>query len=149
VAGGPAVALVVAAFSVVALAVVNRLLVTRSGPPATPEVPTDRRAPTGSFINYWRWRSDLEGATTSLSAYHAGVGPHLEHLLAARLSERHGVSLYGQPEVARSILCAKGRDLDLWSWVDPGRSTTAEAEAEAPGIPTRALARLVQRLEQL
>ena len=43
-------------------------------------------------------RRGLSDAMTSTAAYRAGLGPDLEHVLAARLSERHGVSLYGQPE---------------------------------------------------
>ena len=35
-------------------------------------------------------------------------GPDLQHLLAARLSERHGVSLSQQPDLARSLLCPRG-----------------------------------------
>lgn len=147
IAGGPATVLAVAVFSAIALAVVNRLLGPVLGPQTMPEVPRDRRVPTGSFINYWRRRADLKDATTSMASYRAGLGPSLEHLLAARLSEHHGVSLYREPEVARSILCAKARDLDLWPWVDPGRPPVGQADE--PGIPPKALARLVQRLEQL
>ena len=43
----------------------------------------------------------------------------LEHLLAARLAERHGVHLYQDPEAARRLLCRSGRDADLWPWIDP------------------------------
>ena len=147
VAGGPAVVVVVTVFSAIALVVVNRLQVRGTGPRPVPDVATDRLPPTASFINYWRWRNDLKGATASMSSYRAGLGPNLEHLLAARLSERHGVSLYRQPDLARSILCPKGRDVDLWAWVDPEQP--APAPVDAPGIPPRALARLVRRLEQL
>jgi hypothetical protein len=89
----------------------------------------------------------LNEGTLSGSSYQLGLGPHLEHLLAARLSERHGVNLYREPEAARQLLCANPRDDDLWAWVDPMRP--APGPVDAPGIPPRALARLVQRLEQL
>jgi hypothetical protein len=147
VAGGPAAVLVVVVFSAVALGVLSLLLPPGEAPPARPEAPEGRRAPSSSFINYWRMRRGLTDAMTSTAAYRAGLGPDLEHVLAARLSERHGVSLYGQPEVARNIFCANPRDADLWPWVDPaGR---AEVFGDGPGIPARTLARLVQRLEQL
>jgi hypothetical protein len=147
VAGGPAAVLVVVISSAVALAVLSLLLPSAEDPPARPEAPEGRRAPRSSFINYWRMRRGLTDAMTSTAAYRAGLGPDLEHVLAARLSERHGVSLYGQPEMARDIFCANARDTDLWPWVDPaGR---APEEADGPGIPPRILARLVQRLEQL
>jgi hypothetical protein len=146
-AGGPAAVLVVVISSAVALAVLSFLLPSGEAPPARPEAPEGRRAPRASFINYWRMRRGLTDAMTSTAAYRAGIGPDLEHVLAARLSERHGVSLYGQPEVARDIFCANARDADLWRWVDP--ASHAPDEADGPGIPPRTLARLVQRLEQL
>ncbi|MGA3218983.1 MAG: hypothetical protein ABSE77_07890 [Acidimicrobiales bacterium] len=147
VAGSAATVLVVLIFSALSLVVVNRLLAPVQAPPLEPEIPTGRRLPTGSFINYWRWRTDLTDAMGSMASYHAKLGPDLEHLLAARLSERHGVSLYHEPEVARSLLCARPRDLDLWAWVDPGRPMADRLDG--PGIPPQTLARLVQRLEQL
>ena len=139
--------MVVLVFAALSLVVVNRLLAPFEGSPARPEIPTGRRLPTGSFINYWRWRTDLADAMGSMASYHTGLGPDLEHLLAARLSERHGVSLYREPDVARRLLCARARDLDLWPWVDPGRPMAGRLEG--PGIPPRTLARLVQRLERL
>ncbi len=88
-------------------------------------------------------------------------GRCLEHLLAARLAERHGVSLYLDPDGARRLLCGNdnGRDADLWYWIDPAREA-ARAQARAygaadggtdrqPGIPPRTLARLIDRLEKL
>ncbi len=151
VAGGPAAVLVVVVFSAVALGVLSLLLPSGEAPPARPEAPEGRRAPSSSFINYWRMRRGLTDAMTSTAAYRAGLGPDLEHVLAARLSERHGVSLYGQPEAARDIFCANPRDADLWPWVDPARRAEGltERQADGPGIPARTLARLVQRLEQL
>jgi len=147
VAGGPEAVWVVVVFSALSLAVTSRLLTGGSGARTTPTVPTDRRAPGGSFIDHWRMRWGLSDAITSMSAYRAGLGPNLEHLLAARLSERHGVSLYGEPDLARSILCRTATDADLWAWVDPARPPVGELDG--PGIPARTLARLLQRLEQL
>jgi hypothetical protein len=134
-------------FSALALAVVNRLPGPAPGPPAKPEIPMGRRLPSGSFMNYWRWRTDLTDAMGSIASYHTNLGPDLQHLLAARLSERHGVSLHQQPDLARSLLCPRARDLDLWPWVDPGRPMADRLDG--PGIPRQTLARLVERLERL
>jgi len=105
VAGGPAAVLVALIFSALALVVVNRLPAPAPGPPAQPEIPTGRRLPSRSSINYWRWRTDLTAAIGSIGSYQTNLGPDLQHLLAARLSERHGVSLYQQPDLARTLLC--------------------------------------------
>jgi hypothetical protein len=147
VAGGPAAVLVVVVSAAIGLGVLSILLPSGEDPPARPDSPENRRPPSGSFINYWRMRRGLTDAMSSTVSYRAGLGPDLEHVLAARLSERHGISLYDQPEAARGILCPDAKYADLWRWVDPARPMTEEAEG--PGIPPRTLARLVQRLEQL
>ena len=147
VAGGPAAVLVALIFSALDLVVVNRLPAPAPGPPAQPEIPTGRRLPSRSSINYWRWRTDLTAAIGSIGSYQTNLGPDLQHLLAARLSERHGVSLYQQPDLARTLLCPRARDLDLWPWVDPQRPTADRLDG--PGIPRQTLARLVERLERL
>ena len=61
----------------------------------------------------------VQSSCERLSFYQAELRPVLEHLLAARLAERHGVNLYGDPEAARRLLCRTSRDADLWAWVDP------------------------------
>lgn len=147
VAGGPAAVVVALVFSAVALVVVDRLPAPAPGPPVQPEVTTGRRLPSRWSINYWRWRTDLTAAIASMGSYQTNLGPDLQHLLAARLSERHGVSLYQQPDLARSLLCPRARDLDLWPWVDPQRPLADRLDS--PGIPRQALVRLVERLERL
>jgi hypothetical protein len=146
VAGPPGTVIVAVVFAVVALAVASRLLAPAPAPPR-PREGDDERRPSTSFINYWRWRTAVVDATRSIAAYHAGLGPQLEHLLAARLAENHGISLYSDPDKARRALCASNKDADLWPWVDPSRPSPGPDEA--PGIPPRTLARLVHRLEQL
>jgi hypothetical protein len=147
VAGGPGTALVAVSFCALSLAVVNRLLVPDRGPPPKPDIATGRRLPSGAFISYWRRRAGLTEAMASIASYRVGLGPDLEHLLAARLSERHGVSLYHEPDRARSLLCPRGRDIDLWPWVDPGHPLAGRTEG--PGIPRRTLMRLVEAMERL
>jgi hypothetical protein len=101
----------------------------------------------GTFYGYWRRRSGLIDATQSLPAYDSVLRSTLQHLLAARLAERHGVSLHEDPGTARRLLCPDRRDETLWYWVDPARPPSA-AENQ-PGIPPRTLARLIDRLERL
>jgi hypothetical protein len=88
--------------------------------------------------------------TDSRAFYEADLRPVLEHLLAARLAEKHGVNLYTDPAAARTAFCRTRRDEALWRWVDPAQVLPAgEREREKHGIPRRTLARLVNRLEQL
>jgi hypothetical protein len=103
---------------------------------------------------YSHRRFVVRTATTSLGFYQGELRPVLEHLLAARLAERHGVHLYTDPEAARRLLCRSQRDADLWPWIAPGQKTgepktSGRGAAEQPGIPRRTLARLVDRLEKL
>ena len=61
-----------------------------------------------SFSRQWRRRSRLADAQASMTAYEAGLRGQLEHLLASRLAERHGISLYDDPAAARQRVC-RGR----------------------------------------
>ena len=56
---------------------------------------------------------------TQPGGYDSELRPVLEHLLAARLAERHAVNLYQHPDAARKLLCRSPRDADLWPWIDP------------------------------
>jgi hypothetical protein len=85
---------------------------------------------------------------TSRGTYEADLRPALEHILAARLAERHGVNLYTEPDQARSVFCRTRADQSLWPWVDPG-TAQPEKNRDRRGIPSRTLARLITRLEQL
>jgi hypothetical protein len=64
---------------------------------------------------YSHRRLVVHSAITSKGFYHGELRPVLEHLLAARLAERHGVHLYQDPEAARRLLCRHPRDADLWT----------------------------------
>lgn len=153
-AGTRAVVVVVVVGAVFVLGVLSRLLPAAPGPPAAPELVEGRRHSTSWFHSYWKLRARVKEATIDRASYESGLRPRLEHLLAARLSERHGVNLYRQPEQARRLLCAREADDDLWPWVDPAAGAPPPADgkpkrAEGAGIPPRTLSRLVQRLEQL
>jgi len=142
----------------VALALVGlrALIELEEEPPRRPE--SHEFGPSQSFIGFWRTRSDVFDATRSLSAWDHELRPRLTNLLAARLSERHGISLADDPDAARDLLNAgrhhrhgrrdqPGR-LDLWTWIDPQRPTPPGAGSKA-GIPPNVLAALIDRLEKL
>jgi hypothetical protein len=141
--GGPAAMTIVVIVAVVAGCAVLRALLPSPVPPATPEAADPALAFGPSFsssLDYWRKRARVGDGIASQSAYDAGLRQILEHLLASRLAERHGISLYD----------------DLWRWVDPaGQAAEPGGPGERrelrnmPGIPPRTLSRLVHRLEQL
>jgi hypothetical protein len=83
--------------------------------------------------------------------YDVELRPVLEHLLAARLAERHGVNLYQDPGAARRLLCQRRGDAVLWQWIDPDprHRELRAAVGDRRGIPRHVLARLVDRLEKL
>ncbi|MDR2986260.1 MAG: hypothetical protein LBV34_15600 [Nocardiopsaceae bacterium] len=125
-----------------------RTIIEPHEPPPAP--PSSREAgPSLIFFGFWRTRSDLSDATRSLSAWDNALRPRLTNLLAARLAERHGISLYEDPEAAKRLLTGgkRGRN-DLWIWIDPWRPTPPNAGAQT-GIPANVLAALIDRLERL
>jgi hypothetical protein len=157
--GGPAAMTIVVIVAVIAGCAVLPALLPSPLPPAAPEAadPTLAFGPSSSSsLDYWRKRARVGDGIASRSAYDAGLRQILEHLLASRLAERHGISLYDDPAAARRLLCPGGRDGDLWPWVDPARQPAEPAGPgerrelrTMPGIPPRTLSRLVHRLEQL
>jgi hypothetical protein len=130
----------------VALSLVGlRALIEPHQEPPLPEASQDL-GPSRIFFGFWRTRSDLDDATRSLAAWEAGLRPRLTNLLAARLSERHGISLADDPRAAEALLA--GTRHDLWRWIDPKRPAEPDA-ASRPGIPQHVLAALIDRLEKL
>jgi hypothetical protein len=136
--------------------------------PHRPEMPASQAQ--ASFTGFWRKRAGLVDGTRSAAAFDAGLRPTLQHLLAARLAERHGVSLRDDPDQARRLFCQGDRDDWLWYWVDPARPAIQGSEVSTrptsqsggrrgrrrrgqagsqQGIPPRTLARLIDRLERL
>jgi hypothetical protein len=102
--------------------------------------------PSRLFLGFWRTRSQLSDATKSQGAWDVGLRPRLTNLLAARLSERHGISLADDPRAAEALLT--GTRHDLWQWIDPQRPVPPDAGSR-PGIPANVLAALIDRLEKL
>ncbi len=153
-AGPMAIALVAMVSGVAGLILLRFLL-----PPAPPAAPggdlsgPDPAVPPpvlSTFTGTWRRQSRLADAQASRPAYEAGLRPQLEHLLASRLAERHGISLYDDPDAARDAFtggqpgCAV-----LWTWIDPARPAVTSQAGDLPGIPFRTLARIIDRLERL
>ena len=106
-----------------------------------------------SLSGYSHRRFVVQNSITSRGFYDSELRPVLEHLLAARLAERHAVHLYQDPEAARRLLCRHPRDADLWQWINPAQKDNASrrqvSTRDARGIPRRTLARLIDRLERL
>ncbi|MGN6677468.1 MAG: hypothetical protein ACTHKL_06745 [Streptosporangiaceae bacterium] len=145
---GPAaagfIAVTCSALSLLAL----RGLIEPHEPPPAPHL-AQEIGPSRTFFGFWRTRSDLSDATRSLSAWDNGLRPRLTNLLAARLAERHGISLAEDPDAARRVLTgSKPGRRDLWTWIDPQRQTPPDAGSR-PGIPPNILAALIDRLERL
>jgi hypothetical protein len=140
-----------AAVAVVAGCAVAAIVYLRTLVPAVARVDIREVLPSGqattSFLGVWRKRVTLRDATARMTSYDAELRPALQHLLAARLAQRHGISLYADPAAARRLLLPGPRDDALWFWLDPGRQ--AETDPKRPGIPPRALAAILDRLERL
>ena len=148
-AGLAVVAVVTAAVAMVVL----RVLL----PQLTPDESRKARvkAQARPLSGYSHRRFIVQTASSSLGFYQSELRPLLEHLLAARLAERHGINLYTDPDAARRLLCRSPRDADLWDWIAPDpeaarpASTTVRDRTDRRGIPRRTLARLIDRLEKL
>ena len=144
-----------AGLSVVAVAtaavatVVLRGLLPQLTPDPSKKAPQKLQART--LTGYSHRRFVVHTAMTSQNYYDGELRPVLEHLLAARLAERHGVHLYQDPETARRLLCRNPRDAHLWQWIDPATrpQDPPRGGPERRGIPRRTLARLIDRLETL
>jgi hypothetical protein len=104
-----------------------------------------------TLTGYSHRRFIVHTSMTSRSYYDSELRPVLEHLLAARLAERHGVNLYQDPAAARRLLCRSSGDAGLWRWIDPltRPQTPVRDGPERRGIPRWTLARLIDRLEKL
>jgi hypothetical protein len=143
-AGASGAAMVLACGAILALVLVRVL----PDVDARPEAQAEEWAETSqtTIAGFWRRRGVVKNATLSMAAFEAELRPTLQHLLAARLAQRHGMSLYDEPEAARSLLLSAGWDNKLWYWLDPQRPPRPE---ERSGVPLRTLTAIIQRLEKL
>jgi hypothetical protein len=141
---GPVAAAVVLACSALLSLVLLRSL---AEPDLTPVAPREEWKTTGRSViaGFWRKRSMVTDATAGNGNYDFELRATLQHLLAARLAERHGISLYAEPDRARELLGGSKHD-NLWHWVDPARQAAPDSTG---GIPPRVLAAILDRLEHL
>ena len=103
-----------------------------------------------AIFGYGQRRFIVSTSLTSRPLYESDLRPVLEHILAARLAEGHGVNLYTEPEAARRVFCRTRADESLWPWIDPDQAENADQRSRhRRGIPRQTLARLITRLEQL
>jgi hypothetical protein len=147
VAAGWAGLAVVAVATAAGVMVLVRALLPQLTPDAAKKARERPRA--RMLTGYSHRRFVVRNAMRSRHYYDIELRPVLEHLLAARLAERHGVHLYQDPEAARRLLCRHTRDAGLWRWIDPRTRPQARESEERRGIPRHTLARLIDRLEKL
>jgi hypothetical protein len=147
VAGWPGVVVVAAATTVLALLVLRAVL-PRSAAQASRRAKEKQQA--RAIFGYGQRRFVVATSFTSRALYESDLRPVLEHILAARLAERHSVNLYTEPEAARRAFCRTRADESLWPWIDPVQALKPdERHRQRQGIPRRSLAGLITRLEQL
>ncbi|HXW43181.1 MAG TPA: hypothetical protein VEL03_00230 [Streptosporangiaceae bacterium] len=144
-AGAPAALLILAVAAVGMLALLRSLTEAEQAPP--PPAEDWQEHGRTLLAGFWRKRGVVKDATDSQASYELELRVTLQHLLAARLAERHGISLYADPDAARRLLLTGTRNRDLWYWLDPARP--ADPDHKKRGIPPRTLAAIITRLEQL
>lgn len=151
---------VVATVTAVLVLLALRGLAPRPAPESTRKAAESDPSTMRSATGYSQRRFMVAGGMSSRSFYEADLRPELEHLLAARLAERHGLNLYTDTEQARRVFLATRADERLWEWVAPrspaaGKPGSPEvraalaAEPDSRGIPRRTLAAIIDRLEHL
>jgi hypothetical protein len=147
VAGWPGVVVVAVAATVLAL-IALRATIPRSSAQASRRAKA--KPQTRSISGYGQRRFVVATSLGSRAGYESDLRPVLEHILAARLADGHGVNLYTDPEAARRTFCRTRADESLWPWIDPGQITNADERSRLRGgIPRQTLGRLITRLEQL
>ncbi|MGD0701838.1 MAG: hypothetical protein ABSA02_18385 [Trebonia sp.] len=147
VAGWPGVVAVAVAATVLAL-IVLRGTIPRSSAQAFRRAKEKQQA--RSISGYGQRRFIVATSFGSRAGYESDLRPVLEHILAARLADSHGVNLYTEPEPARRAFCRTRADESLWPWIDPAQAlNTDDRQRQRQGIPRRTLGHLITRLEQL
>jgi hypothetical protein len=160
-AGWPGLAVVATVTAALTLAVL-RGLAPRPAPQTTRKAPESDSATMRSITGFSQRRFVVASGISSREFYEADLRPALQHLLAARLAERHGLNLYTEPAAAKRAFVRSAHDEALWRWIDPAGPSPGGATAGTPrggsgetfasgarGIPRRTLARLIDRLEHL
>ena len=146
VAGWPGVAVVAIGAAALSMVVLRGLL------PRSAELSVRRagaRQAARPIFGYAQRRFVVATSISSRPVYESDLRPVLEHLLAARLAENHGINLYTDPAAARRVFCRTRGDEALWRWVDPAQALSTAEREKSRGVSPRTLTRLVNRLEQL
>jgi hypothetical protein len=154
VAGWDGLAVVAIAACAIALLVVRTLLPQGTADAAKKAREKARAKPVSGYSHRW---FVVQSSVSNRGFYDGELRPVLEHLLAARLSERHGINLYQDPDAARRQFCRHRGDAALWQWIapeqepaEPGPPQRALREqANRRGIPRLVLLRIIERLEKL
>jgi hypothetical protein len=147
VSGWPGVVVVATAATVLAL-VVLRAAIPRS--PAQTFRRAKQKQQARSISGYGQRRYVVATSLGSRGGYESDLRPVLEHILAARLADSHGINLYNEPDAARQAFCRTRADESLWPWIDPAQALSTDAsQRQRQGIPRRTLGHLITRLEQL
>jgi hypothetical protein len=114
-----------------------------------PAAPTPRRTSrpgppveNAPFRSYRQVAEAMSWAEVSPRHYDLGTRPVLVRLLAARLSDHHGIDLTADPEAARRLVGD-----DVWHWLDADREV--DRRGQPPGLDPATLERIVDRLEHL
>jgi len=147
VSGWPGVVAITAGAAVIALLML-RGLIPRSEAQAFRRARGKQQARTIS--GYPQRRFVVSSSLVSRAMYESDLRPVLEHILAAKLAENHGINVYTEPASARRAFCRTRADELAWPWIDPAQTLDSDDRArERHGVPRRVLARLIDRLEQL
>lgn len=147
VSGWPGVVAISAGAAVLAL-LMFRGLIPRSEAQAFRRAKDRQRA--RAIVGYAQRRFIVATSLASRPMYESDLRPVLEHILAAKLAENHGINLYTDSASARRAFCRTRGDEHLWRWIDPAQALDSDDRArERRGIPSRVLARLIDRLEHL
>jgi len=137
VSGWPGVVVVAVVAAVLALLVL-RAVIPRSAAQTSRRAKDKQQA--RAIFGYGQRRFVVATSLTSRPLYESDLRPVLEHVLAARLADGHGVNLYTEPEAARRAFCRTRADESLWPWIDPGRSpppmNDPGCEAASPARPS-------------
>lgn len=84
------------------------------------------------------WGRSVRHGLSVEDGYTHTLRPGIQRLYAARLAERHGISLRTQPDRAAAVIGP-----EVWPWIDPGRA------APEGTVPPQVLRAVVDRLDEL
>jgi hypothetical protein len=119
-----------------------RLLAPEGDPPELPAIRWRRTRPAPVLPGFTRTVGSVEWGLASAYDFDTALRPRLVRVAAARLSDRRGVDLHGQPTLAASALGD-----EAWGLLDPARPPAPDRSI--PGPDRAALARVLDAIEQI